>query len=108
HTQGAANPQIIRTLRLWATGTSGTPVNGVFLTDSIGFSHNLWQLEVDPAANTSQGVTVNSSKFDVNSISKAQNGNYDSTLRFITIQSGQDDSAVKYNEKSLQIIYNLS
>ncbi len=108
HTQGAANPQIIRTLRLWATGTSGSPANGVFLTDSIGFAHNLWQLQVDPAANINQGVTVNSSKFDVNSVSKAQNGNYDSTLRFITIQPGQDQSAIKFNEKSLQIIYNLS
>lgn len=105
---GGANPQIIRTLRLWATGVNSTPISGVFLTDSIGFAHNLWQLQVDPTANAQLGVTVNTSKFDVNSISQAQNSNYQPTLRFITIQPGQDQTAVEFNEKSLQVVYNVS
>ncbi|HTA75708.1 MAG TPA: hypothetical protein VK791_00970, partial [bacterium] len=35
-----ANPQVVRTLRLWATGAGPTSIDGTFLTDSISFTHN--------------------------------------------------------------------
>jgi hypothetical protein len=102
------NPLIIRTLRLWITGTNATTTHGTFVTDSIGFTHNLWQLEVDPAANASLGVTVNTSKFDVNSISQAQNSVYQPDMSFVIIQPGQDQSAIQYNQKALDVTYQLS
>ncbi len=108
HTQGSANPTIIRTVRVWTTGTSPTPISGDFYMQNISFSHNLWVLAVDPTVNTNQGITVNTSKFDVNSISQNQNSNYVPTLRFITVEEGQDQSALLYQEKSLEITYNLS
>ncbi len=107
HTQGAANPTIIRTVRVWTTGVDSTPRSGDFYLQNISFSHNLWTLAVDPTANA-EGATINTSKFDVNSISQNQNSSYQPTLRFITVQAGQDQSAILYQEKALDIAYNLS
>ena len=108
NTVGAPNSLVIRTLRLWITGASTATIDGTFVTDSISFTHNLWQLEVDPAANANLGVTINNSKFDVNSISQAQNSIYQPDMNFIIVQPGQDQSAIQYNEKSLDITYQLS
>ncbi len=108
HTQGSANPTIIRSVRVWTTGESSTPISGDFYMQNISFSHNLWVLSVDPTVNANEGITVNTSKFDVNSISQNQNSNYVPTLRFITVQAGQDQSALLYQEKSLELTYNLS
>ncbi len=110
HTQNpaAANPTIIRTVRVWTTGVNSTPISGDFYIQNISFSHNLWQLAVDPTVAATEPVTVNSSKFDVNSISQNQNQSYVPSLRFITVQAGQDQSAILYQEKSLEITYNLS
>ena len=108
HTQGLASPSIIRTVRVWMTGQSSSPINGDVYFEDISFAHNLWQLQVDPTANVNQGVTVNTAKFDVNSISKDQNGSYQSSLRFLTVQQGQDQSAILAKEKSLEVTYNLS
>lgn len=108
HSQGTPNSIVIKSLRMWITGTSGTPIDGNFLIDSITFTHNLWQLAVDPGANADMGVTINPSKFNVNSISQAQNSTYNPNMRFIIIQPGQDQNAIQFNEKSLDITYNLS
>src|SRR5208283_2702866 len=61
HTQNPAqaSPTLIRTIRFWMTGTSTVPVSGYVLLENIQFNHNLWQLEVDPTANVSEGVTIN-------------------------------------------------
>jgi hypothetical protein len=105
---GSPNSLIIRTLRLWITGEGTTPIDGNFVTDSISFSHNLWQLEVDPAANANLGVTINTSKFDANSISQAQNSNYQPDMSFVVLQPGQDQTAIQYNQKALDVTYQLS
>lgn len=108
HTQGTPNPTVIRTVRVWATGTSASKINGDFWLENISFTQNLWQLQVDPKANVDQGVTVNTSKFNVSSVSHDQNPSYQGNLRFITIQAGQDQNSIQSKEKSLQINYNLS
>ena len=105
---GSPNPQVVKTVRIWTTGTSASEISGSFLVENISFARNQWQLAVDPDANINQGVTVNSSKFDVNSISSEQDSRYNSTLRFLTVTSGQDQSAIQAKEKSLKITYNLS
>lgn len=109
NTEGATpNSQNIRSLRVWTTGTSPAEASGLFALENVSFSRNLWQLQVDPDANANQGVTVNTSKFDVNSISQDQDSRYAGSLRFLTVSSGQDQSAVQLKEKSLKITYNLS
>ncbi|HEY5039640.1 MAG TPA: hypothetical protein VIJ93_11255, partial [bacterium] len=108
HSQGAPSPQIIRSVRLWITGTTASEQNGYFLAESINFSQNLWQLQVDPDANVNQGVTVNTAKFDSNSISQDQDSRYSPTLRFLTVTTGQDQNAISFKEKALKITYNLS
>ncbi|HUO57649.1 MAG TPA: hypothetical protein VMV05_05680 [bacterium] len=105
HKQGIPSPQIVRALRLWMTGTSGTVTSGDFWVESVGFTQNLWQLQVDPAA---AGVSVNTGRFDVNSISNEQDGRYQGSLRFVTVQQGQDSSSLTLKEKSLKLTYNLS
>jgi hypothetical protein len=105
HTQGLASPTIIRTVRVWMTGTSPTPYSGDVYFENISFAHNLWQLQVDPTAPA--GVTVNTSEFDANSISQDQNPSYQPTLRFLTVEAGQDESAILYKEKSLELTYSL-
>ncbi len=105
---GAASSSLIRQIRLWVTGASPSAVSGYFLVDSIGFTHNLWQDQVDPNANLYQGVTVNTSKFDATSISQTQDSGYVPTQRFIVLQEGQNQNTVLENEKSLRITYNLS
>ncbi len=105
---GAASSALIREIRLWVTGASPAPISGYFLVDSIGFTHNLWQDQVDPNANLTQGVTVNTSKFDATSISQIQDSAYQPTQRFIVLQEGQNQNTVLENEKSLRITYNLS
>ncbi len=107
HDQGG-DPLIIRSLRLWVTGAGSATINGTFVTDAISFTHNLWQLEVDPAANANLGVTINSSKFDVNSISQAQDSSYQPDMSFVVLQPGQDQTAIQYNQKALDITYQLS
>jgi len=106
--QGNASPALIRTIRFWMTGASSTPVNGTVLFESIQFNRDLWQLQVDPTANVNQGVTVNTGKFDVNSISQDQDGGYQPTTRFIVIPSGTSTSSILAKEKALKITYNVS
>ena len=107
-TQGLASPSIIRTVRVWMTGENPNPINGDVYFENISFAHNLWQLQVDPTANVNQGVTVNTAKFDVNSISQDQNPSYQPSLRFLTVEAGQDQSAILFKEKALEVTYNLS
>ncbi len=108
NTVGAPTPTIIRSARIWMTGSNSTPINGDVYFESVNFTQNLWVLQVDPTANASQGVTVNPTKFDVDSISQAENSSFVPTLNFVTVQSGQDQSALLYQEKALEITYNLS
>ncbi len=109
HQVGAPNPQIVKAVRVWTTGTTPAEVAGGFWIENIGFSRNLWQLEVDPDANANQSVTVNTGKFDVSSISHEQEPDrYQGILRFLTIATGQDQTAILNREKSLKITYNLS
>ena len=110
HTQNpsVANPTIIRTIRLWVTGNTPNVINGDFYIENISFTHNLWALEVEPTANEAQGVTVNTSKFDVDAISQGTNSSFQPTLRFVTVQAGQDQSAILYKEQALEITYNVS
>ena len=105
HTQGLASPTIIRTARVWMTGTSPSPVSGDVYFENISFAHNLWQLQVDPTAPA--GVTVNTSEFDANSISQDQNPSYQPTLRFLTVEAGQDQSAILFKEKALELTYSM-
>ncbi len=109
HTQSPfATPSLIRTIRFWMTGQSAAPTSGYVLFENIQFNRNLWQLQVDPTANINQGVTVNTSKFDVNSISQDQDPGYVATDRFIVIPQGTSDSSILAKEKALKITYNLS
>ena len=107
NTVGLPSPTIIRTVRVWMTGTSPQPTNGgdVYF-ENISFAHNLWQLQVDPTAPA--GVTVNPSEFDANSISQDQNSSYQPTLRFLTVEAGQDQSAILFKEKALELTYSLT
>lgn len=91
------------------TGVSATSaVSGYVLFESIQFNHNLWQLEVDPTANASEGVTINTEKFDCSSISQDQDPGYLPTTRFIVIPPGTSSSSILAKEKSLKITYDLS
>ncbi|HVZ82015.1 MAG TPA: hypothetical protein VHE12_14605 [bacterium] len=108
NTVGLPNPSIIRAIRFWMAGATASPASGDVYVENLGFAHNLWQLQVDPTANVNQGVTVNTSKFDVTSISQDQDKSYVPTLRFVNIQAGQDSSAIEFKEKALKLTYNLS
>lgn len=108
HSVGLPNSQVIRAARLWVTGNSGNAQTGYFLLESMGFTHNLWQLQVDPQANIDQGVTVNTSKFDVATVNQGLNSQYDPTLRFVTLTEGVDQSSLLAKESALQLTYNLS
>jgi hypothetical protein len=108
HTVGLPNSQVVRSVRLWATGNSPNPQDGYFLMESMGFTHNLWQLQVDPTANVDQGVTVNTSKFDVTTVNQPINSSYNPTLRFVTLTQGVDQNSILAKESALQINYNLS
>ena len=104
----SATPSLIRTIRFWMTGASPAPISGTVLFESIQFNRNLWQLEVDPTANLDQGVTVNTGKFDCESISQDQDSGYVPTDRFIVIPEGTSDASILAKEKSLKITYSLS
>jgi len=108
HSVGVPNSQVVRTARIWVTGNSGFAQNGYFLLESLGFTHNLWQLEVDPTANADQGVTVNTSKFNVNIVNQSTNSAYNATLRFVNVPEGTDPNSLLAKESALQITYNLS
>ncbi len=108
NTVGAPSPTIIRSARVWMTGASPSPISGDVYFQSIDFTQNLWVLQVDPTANQSQGVTVNPSKFDVDSISQAENSSFVPTMNFVTVQAGQDQSALLYSQMALEVTYNLS
>jgi len=107
--QGNPSPLFVRSTRMWVTGASPTEVNGYFLVESAAFTRNLWQLQVDPDANVSQGVTVNTSLFDITSVSREQDSRYLGSARFLQNSSGQPvTQSVLNREKSLKITYNLS
>ncbi len=108
HSVGVPNSQVVRSVRLWTTGNSAAAQDGYFLLESMAFTHNLWQLQVDPTANVDQGVTVNTSKFDVTTVNQPINSSYNPTLRFVTLTQGEDQSSITAKESALQINYNLS
>ncbi len=76
--------------------------------ESVELTKNRWETRVDATAALNQGAEVNPSKFDVTSISKATNTNYDPTLRFIQVASDQNSDTVLSTEKALKVTYNLS
>jgi hypothetical protein len=104
---GTVNP-IIRTIRLWLTGDSSAETSGYLRVESVELTKNRWEARVDAEAATFLGAEINASRFNVSSISKEQNSNYDATLRFINLSSGQNEDSVKSTEKALKIGYSLS
>ncbi len=109
HTQSSlATPTLIRTIRFWMTGYDATPRNGYVLFESIQFTHNLWQLEIDPNAQVNQGVTINTQKLDVTSINQQLDSGYQPTTRFIVIPEGTNTSSILAKEQSLKITYDVS
>ncbi len=106
-TAGLVAP-IIRTVRVWMTGVSGSEVSGDIDLETLQLTKNRWEPRVDADAAANQGVSINPSKFDVSSVSRDQNPSYDASLRFIQVASGQDPNAILATEKSLQLTYNLS
>lgn len=105
---GAPSAQNIRAVRFWMTGSDANPKSGVVLLESLELVRNRWELTVEPSAVQNRGVSVNTNKFDVSSISEDQDPRYDPTLRFIRVQEGQAESSLLSTEKALKITYDLS